>query len=96
MVISINKKYLLNLDNGIEIHNPRLVFIVGSIGILGNILGLFLFHDFKHHHKNKRFKDEERAYGYGSTKNIVDSYKDDIGIENSDSNAYLNLILLIG
>ncbi|EMR11355.1 hypothetical protein PNEG_00383 [Pneumocystis murina B123] len=71
-----------------EIHNPRAIFVVGIIGILTNILGLFLFHDFKHQ-KNKYSKDEEGIYKYNSDKNIVNSFKSDIFIENYNSNEYL-------
>ncbi|KAL1922072.1 uncharacterized protein VTP21DRAFT_10714 [Calcarisporiella thermophila] len=33
-----------------EINDPKLVLIIGSIGLSINIIGLFLFHDHSHHH----------------------------------------------
>ncbi|SJL05677.1 related to COT1-Vacuolar zinc (and possibly other metals) transporter [Armillaria ostoyae] len=33
-----------------EISNPRLVVIVGSLGLASNVLGLFLFHEYGHSH----------------------------------------------
>ncbi|KAK0506167.1 cation efflux protein [Armillaria luteobubalina] len=33
-----------------EISNPRLVVIVGSLGLASNVLGLFLFHEHSHSH----------------------------------------------
>ncbi|KAG5439217.1 hypothetical protein PCANB_001516 [Pneumocystis canis] len=39
-----------------EVNNPILVLIVGILGVSGNILGLFLFHDFKHNHRNLKNK----------------------------------------
>ncbi|CCJ29480.1 unnamed protein product [Pneumocystis jirovecii] len=41
-----------------KIHNPVLILIVGILGMVSNAFGLFLFHDFKHHHKNIKDKDE--------------------------------------
>jgi len=35
-----------------EISNPKLVVIVGSLGLGSNILGLFLFHDHDHSHEH--------------------------------------------
>ncbi|KTW30762.1 hypothetical protein T552_00474 [Pneumocystis carinii B80] len=71
-----------------EVHNPRAVFIVGIIGILSNIFGLFLFHDFKCHHKNKYLKDEEEEHKYNSNKSAEDLYRNDISIENDHPNTY--------
>ncbi|KAL5535644.1 ZRC1 [Sanghuangporus sanghuang] len=36
-----------------EISNPKLVVIVGSLGLASNFLGLFLFHDHDHAHDHK-------------------------------------------
>ncbi|KAF1959169.1 cation efflux protein [Byssothecium circinans] len=33
-----------------EVHNPKLILIVGSVGLLSNFIGLFLFHDHGHGH----------------------------------------------
>lgn len=38
------------LVNVPEVSNPKLVIIVGSFGLLSNIVGLFLFHDHGHSH----------------------------------------------
>ncbi|KAL0580377.1 Zinc resistance conferring protein [Marasmius crinis-equi] len=35
-----------------EIQNPRLVVIVGSLGLASNIVGLFLFHEHSHSHEH--------------------------------------------
>ncbi|OBZ80002.1 Zinc homeostasis factor 1 [Grifola frondosa] len=37
----------------IEISNPRLVVLVGSLGLASNIVGLFLFHEHGHDHGHK-------------------------------------------
>ncbi|EJD03834.1 cation efflux protein [Fomitiporia mediterranea MF3/22] len=37
-----------------EISNPRLVVIVGSLGLASNILGLFLFHEHSHSHGSEK------------------------------------------
>ncbi|KAJ7597114.1 cation efflux protein [Mycena floridula] len=38
--------------NTSEISNPRLVVVVGSLGLLSNIVGLFLFHEHGHSHSH--------------------------------------------
>ncbi|KAJ3553639.1 hypothetical protein NM688_g3500 [Phlebia brevispora] len=46
-----------------EISNPRLVVLVGSLGLASNIVGLFLFHDHGHEHGH--------AHGKGSATSSV-------------------------
>jgi zinc transporter 1 len=41
---------LERLFNVTEVKNPKLVVIVGSLGLASNIVGLFLFHDHGHSH----------------------------------------------
>ncbi|KAG4306061.1 hypothetical protein PORY_000049 [Pneumocystis oryctolagi] len=36
----------------LEVRDPFLIFIIGVMGIFSNIFGLFLFHNFKHNHKD--------------------------------------------
>ncbi|KAL6716029.1 Zinc resistance conferring protein [Lecanora helva] len=45
------------------VSNPRLVLIVGSFGLLSNILGLFLFHEHSHSHGG----EGGHAHGNGNT-----------------------------
>ncbi|KAM5533114.1 hypothetical protein V8D89_013257 [Ganoderma adspersum] len=40
-----------------EISNPRLVVLVGSLGLASNIVGLFLFHEHGHDHGHKHGKE---------------------------------------
>ncbi|EJF67023.1 cation efflux protein [Dichomitus squalens LYAD-421 SS1] len=40
-----------------EISNPRLVVVVGSLGLASNIVGLFLFHDHGHEHGHEHGKE---------------------------------------
>lgn len=41
---------LVLICRGAEVGHPKLVVIVGSLGLLSNIVGLFLFHDHGHAH----------------------------------------------
>ena len=42
-----------------KVSNPKLVLIVGCLGLASNILGLFLFHDHGHSHGGEGHSDEE-------------------------------------
>ncbi|QRV91038.1 cation efflux family protein [Ceratobasidium sp. AG-Ba] len=57
------------LINGVtpEISNPKLVVIVGSLGLASNILGLFLFHEHSHDHS------EEKTHGKSSAPAVIES-----------------------
>ncbi|KAI0348485.1 cation efflux protein [Trametopsis cervina] len=44
-----------------EISQPRLVVIVGSLGLASNIVGLFLFHEHGHSHEHTHGKGSETA-----------------------------------
>lgn len=51
----------------VEINNPQLILIVGSIGFLFNILGVFLFghdHGHNHGHSHSHKHDVETGHGY--------------------------------
>ncbi|KAF1969840.1 cation efflux protein [Bimuria novae-zelandiae CBS 107.79] len=48
-----------------EVSNPRLVLIVGSLGLASNILGLFLFHDHGHSHGG-------HSHGHGDAINAAE------------------------
>ncbi|KAG9099484.1 hypothetical protein FS749_001165 [Ceratobasidium sp. UAMH 11750] len=50
-----------------EISNPRLVVIVGSLGLASNLLGLFLFHEHSHDH------GDEKGHTKAATSPAVDS-----------------------
>ena len=55
------------------ISNPDLVFVVGTAGLLFNIVGLFLFHEHSHSHSHSHGKDHEQlataeeGHVYGTT-----------------------------
>ncbi|KAL5494687.1 ZRC1_1 [Sanghuangporus weigelae] len=44
-----------------EISNPKLVVIVGSLGLASNLFGLFLFHEHDHSHGHKGQHHHEKA-----------------------------------
>ncbi|KAL5534118.1 hypothetical protein ACEPAG_579 [Sanghuangporus baumii] len=44
-----------------EISNPKLVVIVGSLGLASNFLGLFLFHEHDHSHNHKDHHHKKTA-----------------------------------
>ncbi|CUA76755.1 putative zinc transporter protein DDB_G0282067 [Dictyostelium discoideum] [Rhizoctonia solani] len=44
-----------------EISNPRLVVIVGSLGLASNILGLFLFHEHGHDHPTEKHESSAKS-----------------------------------
>lgn len=41
---SLNRTYSQSVLESPEVSNPKLMVIVGSFGLLSNIVGLFLFH----------------------------------------------------
>jgi zinc transporter 1 len=50
LCFSIGAEALQRLFEAPEVGQPQLVVIVGSLGLLSNIVGLFLFHDHGHSH----------------------------------------------
>jgi len=50
LCFSIFMEAIERFVNGADVSNPKLVVIVGSLGLLSNIVGLFLFHDHGHSH----------------------------------------------
>lgn len=50
LCFSIFMEALERLFNVSEVKNPRLVVVVGAMGLASNIVGLFLFHDHGHAH----------------------------------------------
>ncbi|OAP63556.1 hypothetical protein AYL99_02783 [Fonsecaea erecta] len=68
------------------VSNPRLVLIVGCLGLASNILGLFLFHEHSHSHGEKedshegdpvRSAEEGHGHAYaddGDTRKVVDEH----------------------
>lgn len=47
-----------------EVQNPKLVCIVGCLGLLSNILGLLLFHDHSHGHGGHGHDEEDVEHGH--------------------------------
>ncbi|KAK4050700.1 Zinc resistance conferring protein [Microbotryomycetes sp. JL201] len=45
LCFSIGMEAIARLVNDTEVTNPKLIVVVGSAGLLSNIVGLFLFHD---------------------------------------------------
>jgi len=45
------------------IENPKLLLVVGSVGLLINIIGLFLFHDHGHSHGGGSGKSHGHSHG---------------------------------
>jgi len=50
LCFSIFMEAIERFVNGVDVRNPKLVVIVGSLGLLSNFVGLFLFHDHGHAH----------------------------------------------
>lgn len=42
-----------------EVSNPEVVFIVGAVGLLFNIIGLFVFHQHSHGHEHDHAEEDE-------------------------------------
>ena len=68
-----------------KVSNPKLVLIVGCLGLASNILGLFLFHDVGHGHGGEEHADEENpiksaeeghshVHGAGETHKVTDEH----------------------
>ncbi|KAF2858719.1 cation efflux protein [Piedraia hortae CBS 480.64] len=53
-----------------EVSNPKLVLIVGCIGLTFNILGLFLFHDHSHGHGH----DHGHSHSHDAVKNAEEGH----------------------
>ncbi|KAG6902914.1 hypothetical protein C0995_010084 [Termitomyces sp. Mi166 len=49
-----------------EISNPKVVVVVGSLGLASNILGLFLFHEHTHSHDHSHSKTPSSVTGTSS------------------------------
>ncbi|KAI7128071.1 zinc/cadmium resistance protein, partial [Hortaea werneckii] len=65
-----------------EVSNPKLVLIVGCLGLASNILGLFLFHDHSHgpgghshgpegHSHDERDAEEGHAHAHNGHKHVA-------------------------
>lgn len=52
-----------------EISNPKLVVVVGSLGLLSNILGLFLFHEHGHGHSH------DHGHGHAPSNGFIEAPK---------------------
>ncbi|WVQ88363.1 hypothetical protein IAS59_002097 [Cryptococcus gattii] len=50
LCVSIGLEAIGRIVSPPEISNPKLIVVVGSLGLLSNIVGLFLFHDHGHSH----------------------------------------------
>ncbi|KIR43431.1 solute carrier family 30 (zinc transporter), member 1 [Cryptococcus deuterogattii Ram5] len=50
LCVSIGLEAVGRIVSPPEISNPKLIVVVGSLGLLSNIVGLFLFHDHGHSH----------------------------------------------
>ncbi|KAL5533664.1 hypothetical protein ACEPAG_124 [Sanghuangporus baumii] len=83
-----------------EISNPKLVVIVGSLGLASNLLGLFLFHEHDHSHGHKgqhhhekpatrptRERDEQRSESFALSRSVMPADENERGRsrERSDS-----------
>ena len=49
-----------------EVSNPKIVIIVGSLGLASNIVGLFLFHDHGHSHGGGGHSHSHGGHSHGS------------------------------
>lgn len=61
-----------------EVTNPKLVFIVGCLGLLSNFVGLMLFHDHSHGHEHSHAEGTEQPLssaeqGYTTGENAGDT-----------------------
>ncbi|KAL8784458.1 MAG: hypothetical protein Q9195_009035 [Heterodermia aff. obscurata] len=72
------------------ISNPQLVFIVGCLGLVSNLAGLFLFHDHGHSHGGEHqhggsntLEDAEEGHGHGGfgDDSVGDAHTDAIADE---------------
>lgn len=76
LCFSIFMEALERLFNVTEVNNPKVVVIVGSLGLASNILGLFLFHDHGHSHGGH---SHGHSHGHGQAQ--------DVSAENSNNEA---------
>ncbi|KXN89958.1 Zinc transporter 10 [Leucoagaricus sp. SymC.cos] len=61
LCFSISLEALERFFDTPEISNPRLVVIVGSLGLASNIVGLFLFHEHTHSHSHSHDHSPSKA-----------------------------------
>lgn len=55
-----------------EVANPKLVVIVGSLGLASNIIGLFLFHEHGHDHEHEKQIHSDSSSVYNSDRAALD------------------------
>ncbi|PWN28168.1 cation efflux protein [Jaminaea rosea] len=63
LCFSIFMEAIERFVNVTEVSNPRLVIIVGSLGLASNIVGLFLFHDHGHSHGGHSHSHGSHSHG---------------------------------
>ncbi|CAO1632212.1 unnamed protein product [Parajaminaea phylloscopi] len=63
LCFSIFMEAIERFVNVTEVSNPRLVVIVGSLGLASNIVGLFLFHDHGHSHGGHSHSHGSHSHG---------------------------------
>ncbi|KAJ3737153.1 cation efflux protein [Lentinula guzmanii] len=63
LCFSISLEALERFFDTPEISNPRLVVVVGSLGLASNIVGLFLFHEHGHSHSHEHSPNTPSSLG---------------------------------
>ncbi|KAJ6620616.1 cation efflux protein [Mycena sp. CBHHK59/15] len=63
LCFSISLEALERFFNTPEISNPRLVVVVGCLGLASNLVGLFLFHEHSHSHSHSHSHGEQSKVG---------------------------------
>jgi zinc transporter 1 len=71
LCFSIFMEALQRFFNVTEVQNPKLVVIVGSLGLASNIVGLFLFHDHGHSHGGHSHGHSHDSHGHSRTNDSI-------------------------
>lgn len=87
LCFSIFMEAIERFVNVTEVQNPRLVVIVGTLGLASNIVGLFLFHDHGHSHGHSHSHDHDHDHQHASNQHS-DSHTHDHEEQPSDARAF--------
>ncbi|MCO5566166.1 hypothetical protein L7F22_019842 [Adiantum nelumboides] len=74
LCFSIFMEAIERFVNVTEVQNPKLVVVVGSLGLASNIIGLFLFHDHGHSHGGHSHGHSHGAEGHSHSHGVEDGH----------------------
>jgi len=67
-----------------EVSHPKLVLIVGSLGLASNIIGLFLFHDHGHSHGGHSHSHDEHSVAEEGHSHGIDEHDHNVASESGN------------